>query len=186
MENMNEQNKTIYVVFTQTGAMLSRILKVVTRARYNHSSISLTDSLSPMYSFGRIRPKNPFWGGFVMEAPRFGTFLRFPQTDAVVISVNVTDKQYEEIKSHLNDMYENKDNYGYNYLGLALGLFGKGCQLKNRYYCSEFVKDVLVRFDIVSDDVFMEVVKPIDILNALDGEIVYKGKLKDFTVQACS
>ena len=35
--------------------------------------------LERMYSFGRRHPYNPFWGGFVIESPRTGTFKRFPK-----------------------------------------------------------------------------------------------------------
>ncbi|MBO5452771.1 MAG: hypothetical protein J6A69_02265 [Clostridia bacterium] len=172
--------REIFLVLTQTGTVLSRLLKLVTGAEFNHSSISIKDDLSVMYSFGRLRPYNPFRGGFVREAPHIGTFLRFSDTEAVVVSLSVTEKQYREIKKHLSAMYRNKQIYKYNYMGLVFAMFGKGCAMKNSYYCSEFVKDVLVRFDVVSEDLFLEVVKPIDIYNAVNGRVVYRGKLKNY------
>ena len=38
-------NKKVYIVLSQTGTILSRILKLVTRAPYNHSSITLSEDL---------------------------------------------------------------------------------------------------------------------------------------------
>ena len=43
--------KQVYIVISQTGTVLSRILKLITGAEYNHASISLADDLSVMYSF---------------------------------------------------------------------------------------------------------------------------------------
>ena len=38
---MSNQNKQLYIVISQTGTLLSRILKQITGAEYNHASISL-------------------------------------------------------------------------------------------------------------------------------------------------
>ena len=38
---MNGTHKQIFIVITQTGTMLSRILKRITGAEYNHASLSL-------------------------------------------------------------------------------------------------------------------------------------------------
>ena len=77
---MSNQNRQLYIVISQTGTLLSRILKQITGAEYNHASISLSRDLERMYSFGRRHPYNPFWGGFVIESPRTGTFKRFSET----------------------------------------------------------------------------------------------------------
>ena len=66
---MNTSNKQLYIVISQTGTLLSRILKYITGAEYNHASISLSRDLDKMYSFGRRHPYYPFWGGFVIESP---------------------------------------------------------------------------------------------------------------------
>ena len=76
---MSNQNRQLYIVISQTGTLLSRILKQITDAEYNHASISLSRNLERMCSFGRRHPYNPFWGGFVIESPRTGTFKRFPK-----------------------------------------------------------------------------------------------------------
>lgn len=87
----------LYIVISQTGTVLSRFLKIVTRKKYNHASISVEDNLNIMYSFGRINPYNPVWGGFVKESPKSGTFARFPKTEVVVLSVNISKEQRENI-----------------------------------------------------------------------------------------
>ena len=108
--------KQVYIVISQTGTVLSRILKLITGAEYNHASISLADDLSVMYSFGRRNPYNPFWGGFVTESAHFGTFKRFAKTKVTVLAVDVSPKKYEAMSSFLDNMLTTRSDYGYNYL----------------------------------------------------------------------
>ena len=59
--------KKIYIVLTHSGTALSKIIKGFTKDEFSHVSISLDKELNEMYSFGRLNPYNPFWGGFVHE-----------------------------------------------------------------------------------------------------------------------
>jgi len=90
----NTQHKQIYIVVSQTGTILSRILKRITGAEYNHASLSFSPDLLTMYSFGRMHPYNPVWGGFVKESPNSGTFKRFSGTRVVVLSITVSQEKY--------------------------------------------------------------------------------------------
>ena len=57
MENkIKNDNEYVYVVVSQTGTILSLMLKFFTKAKYNHASISLDNKLDEMYSFGRKYP----------------------------------------------------------------------------------------------------------------------------------
>ena len=65
--------KQIYIVISQTGTILSRILKLVTKAEYNHASISLVPDLNTMYSFvSANRLKVPQWGDSLTKPPTTG------------------------------------------------------------------------------------------------------------------
>ena len=98
--------KKIYIVMTQTGTILSRLVKLRTGCEYGHVSIALDENLDKMYSFGRLNPYNPFWGGFVHERINSGTFKRFSKTRARIYSLEIDDEQYEKshIKNRRNDM----------------------------------------------------------------------------------
>lgn len=174
------QEKQVFIVLTQTGTILSRILKVLTGAKYNHSSISLEEDLSYMYSFGRKNPYNPFIGGFMKESSAIGTFKRFSNTEALVLSVYVSNEKHREMKAYLSQMYKNKKQYHYNYFGLFLAMFGIAFRQKRCYYCSEFVRDILIQFDVVPKAFSPDIVKPIDFLQISDGKKVYSGKLRNY------
>ena len=172
--------RTVYIVISQTGTMLSMILKALTKAEYNHASISLDPKLDTMYSFGRLNPYNPFVGGFVTESPRYGTFKRFSKTTAIVLSMNVSEEQYAMLEQKLESMCANKKKYHYNYLGLFLAGIHIPYKQKRCYYCSEFVKEMLVRSNIRGAKDIDPIVKPIHFLHLPDTAQIYHGKLCDY------
>lgn len=181
-ENAFIKKKKIYVVMTQTGTFLSRLLKFLSKDVYNHASIALDDRLNDMYSFGRLNPYNPFVGGFVKESPHYGTFKRFTNTDAMIITLDVTEAQYDSVKAMLSKMYEEKEKYRYNYKGLFAAFFGKRIEELNRFYCSEFVKHVLVENGIVDKTFFREITHPADFTEIPNAKTVYVGKLRTYSL----
>lgn len=171
--------KSIYLVMTQTGSMLSRTIKLISGKNYNHISISLNENLNYMYSFGRKRPYNPFIGAFVIEGIDIGTFLRFKDTACRVIKVEISDLQYEALCSNIYDMISNKDRYRYNLFGLFLAAFNIHVTFNDKFYCSEFIRYVLEKSDI---DVTMipDIAHPTDFMSLSNG-VMYEGLLKDYS-----
>lgn len=93
--------KKIYLILTHTGTTLSTIIKCYTKDEFSHVSIALDKELNTMYSFGRLRPSNPFIGGFVHEGIDFGTFKRFKNTQSEIYSLEIADNKYEKIKEEI-------------------------------------------------------------------------------------
>ncbi len=170
--------ESVYIVITQTGTILSRLLKRITHADYNHVSVSADPTLNVLYSFGRKNAYNPFWGGFVKESPKFGTFKRFSETEALVLALPVTKETKEKIESRLTEMYQNRRDYRYDTLGLLLAGLKVLYVRENTYYCSSFVRDFLKEFGLADDSVFSKFPKPIEFLQLQGGEVIYRGKLR--------
>lgn len=179
---VENDKKKIYIVMTQTGTLLSRVLKLLSKDTYNHASIALDDKLEEMYSFGRLNAYNPFVGGFVKESPNYGTFKRFSNTDAMIVTLEITCEQYENVKKMLSLMYLEKEKYHYNYKGLFAAFFVKQIKKINRFYCSEFVKHVLTENGIVSESVFREITHPADFCDIPACKMVYVGKLRRYAL----
>ena len=164
---------------SQTGSMLSRTIKLVSGKNYNHISLSLSDDLNSMYSFGRKHPYNPFIGRFVEEGIDMGAFLRFKNTTCRVIKIDISDSQYEHLCSNLSDMVENRDKYKYNLLGLFLAAFNIHKTFDNRFYCSEFVKYIFEKSDI-DVSILPDIPHPTDFMK-FDNDILYEGLLHDYS-----
>ncbi len=176
----NNEKQYIYVVLSQTGTILSLLLKWVTKAKFNHASLSTDEKLDEMYSFGRKYPNNIFYGAFVKEHPSFGTFKKFKNTYSRILKIQVTKEQKELVKNTVSEMYSHKKDYKFDILGLFVAGFGKKLKRKNYFYCSEYVRTVLVKCNIIEKDVLPEIIKPIDFLSLTNTEFVYEGNLKEY------
>lgn len=127
--------KEIYIVLTHTGTSLSRIIKYYTKDEFSHVSIALDLKLRQMYSFGRLHPYNPFWGGLVHEQINQGTFKRFYKTISAVYALKIRDEQYQKIRSIIEKMEEEKERYKFNIIGLIAVAFHKKIKIKQgKYY----------------------------------------------------
>lgn len=174
--------KNIYIVISQSGSFPSRFLKLFTRAKYNHISISLDKNCDEMYSFGRKYAYYPFWGGFVCESVKFGLFKRFPNSKIIVLKTEIDEDKFENLSKKILTMKQEKDKYSYNYFGLLLAIFKKEHRFKNKFYCSEFIKYILEDFKVLNSSDLTEVFQPIHFLN-LPFERIYSGTLMEYTNQ---
>ena len=172
--------KKIYIILTYTGTMLSRIIKYYTGDEFSHVSIALDPQLRKMYSFGRLNPYNPFWGGFVHERINSGTFKRFSRTRAKIYSLEIDDEQYEKLKYAIFYIKKLRKYYKFN----TLGLFAVGFKIKvrtdNSFYCAEYVKHVLEEANI--ETMLPDLVKPEDFKQIKNLRAEYDGYLKEYKI----
>lgn len=169
--------KKIYIILTYTGTILSQIVKVYTRREFSHVSISLDENLTKMYSFGRLNPYNPFSGGFVHERVNEGTFKRFKNTKTKIYSLEVSEQKYKELEKLIKEMYNEKDSYKFNILGLIGILINYKVKRENYFYCAEFVKYVLEESSIID---LPELVKPEDFEKIYGIDEIYIGLLREY------
>lgn len=173
--------RKIYIVLTYTGTILAKIVKFYTSDKYSHISIALDENLDEMYSFGRLNPYNPFWGGFIHEKINCGTYKRFKNTKAQVFSIDVTEKQYNIIKNIINFMNENKKCYSFNVIGLFAVSINRRVKFKHSFYCAEFVKYLFDRAKIKNN--LPSIIKPEDFKSLMNIEKEYEGKLNDYKIK---
>ena len=168
--------KKIYIILTYTGTILSKIIKCYTGDEFSHVSIALDPQLKKMYSFGRLNPYNPFWGGFVHERVNSGTFKRFSKTRARIYSLEVEDEQYEKLTNAIMYIKQLRRYYRFN----ILGLFAVGFNIKIRadksFYCAEFVKYVLEQAKIETS--LPELIRPDNFKQIENLKEEYDGLLK--------
>ncbi len=172
--------KEIYIVLTHTGTVLSKIVRAYTKKQFSHVSIALDKDLQQMYSFGRLKPSNPFFAGLVHEYIHKGTFKRFYNTTTKIYSLEVTDEQYDKIKEVIDKMYEQKEKYKFNILGLFAVAFNIKVRRENTLYCAEFVKYLFDASKIDND--LPDIIKPVDFESVKGIKEVYKGLLRNYKV----
>ena len=158
---------------------MSNIIKYYTKDEFSHVSIALDADLEKMYSFGRLNPYNPFWGGFVHEELHKGTFKRFRKTRAEVYSLFVDDEQYSKIEKRIEYFQEYKDKYKFNVAGLFGVSIKKIVRRKNSFYCAEFVRHIM-KFSGIKTDVLPQIIKPEDFLKFNGLKLEYEGLLRKY------
>lgn len=173
------QYKYIYLIFSKTGTWLSRALSIFSETKYVHSSISFDDSFKIMYSFGRINPNNPFWGGFVEESLYGGVYKKFENSECIIYKVKITNEQYHLLQKEIQYFLKEKYKYKYNFIGLFGILINTPIKRKNHYFCSQFVSEVLIKSNIYHTDKVPELIKTNDLFSLRNKELIYKGFISD-------
>ena len=172
---MNE--KKIYIVLTQTYTTLARIIKSITKDKYSHASISLDIKCNNMYSFGRKYIYFPFYGIFLKEDLRKGLFIRNKNALIAIYEIKVTKKQYNKIKDKIKEIELN--NKGYNIIGLLLAHFRIKLH-RRKYYCSEFVYEVLSNKEIEIYNKENTLFKPEELITNNKFVKIFEGKIRDY------
>lgn len=167
----------LYIVITRTNTVLSKIIQWSKNDDYTHAAISLDIDLNSMYSFGRKYTYNPFVGKFKRETFDQGAYKFSKTLPGVIMEVEVTEQQYEKVRTLLKHFIANKEFYKYNYKGLLYGLFNKKSCRDDRFSCSEFVYYLLYEAGIVDFKISRNLVRPQNFL-CIKGRILYKGDLK--------
>ncbi len=174
-------NKKLYILLSQTGTVPSRVLKIITHAKYNHVSLSLSSDLTKMYSFGRRYLYFPIPGGFVAESRERGVFKRYPHADIAVLELEIGEETYQKIAKKVEEMYAEKGAYRYNLIGLGLAAFKIVYRKDRRYYCSEFVRDILVECGVAKAEQFERIVQPMHFIDMSQTKLVYQGQLSGYS-----
>lgn len=146
------EQKSLYIVLTRTKTLVSKLIHYMTGDMYTHASISLDKNLCAMYSFGRKRRYNPLIGSFCQENLYEGVFADCKVLPYAIIQVQVTQKQYGKANSLIQTYIKNTEQYRYNYAGLLFAWIGKAYKCSHRFYCSEFVYDLLRQCQIICED----------------------------------
>ena len=177
---INKKNKTVYVLLTDTGTLFTKIIKRFTNAPYNHVSIVLDEGLNEIYSFGRKYPKNPLIAGFIREDVYNGTYRYFYDTRCQLLKIDVSSKEYSCIRNIIQSFNNNKDIYSYSLLGLVGVAIRYPINQRNKYFCSQFVSEVLEKSGLNLWNLPSALVTPNDFLLHPRFELVYEGRLYDY------
>ena len=92
---------SVYVVFARTDLKVGRMIRIMTRNRYNHVAISL-DGMKTLCSFSRLYINHPLVGGFVEESPN--RYLLSDKCYIKTVRIDVDNKTYAALKERVESM----------------------------------------------------------------------------------
>lgn len=179
---MKKDTVDTYIMLSDTGSVLNRLIKSYTKIPYNHVSLALDEDLNEMYSFGRKFPRNPLIGGFVREYTDKGTYARFKDTKCLVCRMDITKEQYDKLVENIEHFKKRKRRYYYNILGIFTVLFNIPIRVPYGYVCTHFVSHVYERSGVKLFNKRSTLVSTVDFyqLDKLRLHKVYEGKLSEF------
>lgn len=129
-----EQNskKTITVLLTRYFSTFSNFIYWVSGRGYTHASIALDDGDEYFYSFN--------FKGFRREYP--GRRVR-KCGKSICYKLEISEENFEKVRKRIEEMEENRERLSYSRLGVILCLFHIPHKIKNSYFCSQFVMEML-------------------------------------------
>lgn len=175
--------KKIYIVLSQSYSVLARIIKLVTKDKYSHISISFDKECTDMYSIGRKYKYYPFIGCYMNENIYKGLYSVSQRAEILIYELTISDEKYKNIKKLLDEY--GISCKGYNFLGLVLAIFNKKINRK-KYYCSEFIYNVLSDDSVNILKRTNNIVKPMDFLKIGNLKFIYEGKIYDYKLKKIS
>jgi hypothetical protein len=126
--------KNVTILLTKFTDVFGKFVSWYSHGGYTHASISIDEDEEIFYSFN--------YKGFVVEKPNKKTPKK-RKPENVIIRMQVPDEVYRMIKEEIDSFLENRANYGYSRLGVVLCFLHIPYKFKNRYFCSQFVAEIL-------------------------------------------
>ena len=176
-KKIEKNQRYIYVLLSRTHTVPATLIRLYTKEPYSHASIALDIELKEMYSFARKHKYNPFDSGFVKEDIDRGIFGSDKRIKCRVYEVPVTEEQYGYIREEIGHFIRNKEDYGYNYIGLFGAMFGKNLEDGTHFLCSQFVSHVFYRGGIKLFSKDSGLIRPFDFHLKLKDNQIYEGRL---------
>lgn len=134
-EQKVEPSRFIYILLLRYPDNFSKIFRFFSRCYYNHVSIGISDTGGTFYSY--------VTKGFRIELPKQHPTFKRQEVPCRLYRVEISDEVYAVTKEVLANHQKQAHNFKYNNLGLLLCFARIVYPRKQRYFCSQFVCEIL-------------------------------------------
>ena len=129
-------SRPIYILLTKYSDVFSKTIGLFAGCEYMHASIGLEDG-ETFFSFNTKR-------GFCIEKP----FSKVRDAPRILYRIDVPERAYYDIAQRIQAFVNGDGRYKFNYLGtvfciLRMPLWSIPVIDNNRYFCSQFVSELL-------------------------------------------
>ena len=170
---------TIYILLTRSGTWFSRLIHFATRDDYTHASIGLDGPSGPFYSFARKYRYLALPAGLVEEQI---TVCR-RAVPCCLYALKVNEESYRRLRRQLRRMYARREAYRYSVLGAVACWLDISLQRRDRYFCSQFVAELLESCGAVELPKPPTLLRPAELCQIKDLRPVHQGLLEGILVQ---
>ena len=169
--------RSIYFLLTRTRSIVSRTIHFFTEAEYTHVAIAFDRELVYLYSSSRKNGKTLFPAGPCMEHLDRGLYTRVGKTPCAIYEMKVTDEAYEQAKREAEWFILHQDRFKFNILGIIACKFGIGLRRKDKFFCSQFVAEILLRSHTVNLPKRACLMRPMDYMTLPNVEKIFEGDI---------
>ena len=173
--------KKVYIMLTRTQSIVSKIVYFFTRASYTHASLVFDKGFNEIYSSTRKNGVTLFPAGPAREYLDRGFFARHGKTPCAVYEFEVTEEVYDKLYAETMSFINNSDCYKFNVWGLVSCKFGIPLYRKNKYFCSQFVAEILSRCDAVPLPKETGLMRPSDYMTMPELTRVFEGDIGELS-----
>ena len=165
-----KKNNFIYVMLSATELKTGKLIRLFTRYKYNHVSITIDNEFKYMYSFARHHKRPTLYAGLVKES-----ILRYKNSEIKIYKVPIDSYSYRRLKRYFKILEHSKNKYIYNFLSAFFFLFHKKININKSYTCIEFCVLILSKYAKVLnlDENKFYSIKDLD--KMLGKYLIYKG-----------
>ncbi|MDR1533190.1 MAG: hypothetical protein LBS62_13595 [Clostridiales bacterium] len=163
--------KYIDILLTQYPDRTSKLLRFITGSYFTHASIGISDSAGIFYSL--------VTKGFRLEEPYKHPTFKGKEVPCRLYRLQVSERVYESIKRTLEYHVRQSKNYKYSYIGVLLCVLRISLKRENRYFCSQFVSEVLEYAKAAKLNKRSTLYLPDDFMQVSELALHFNGTLKD-------
>ncbi len=136
------EQRYLYVMISHTGTGVGRLIRGISRYRFNHVAMTLDPSFRKWYSFARINRNVALYGGFIEESAEryfaFGT-----DVPVKIFKLPISEKKY----AHLTDLFAKAGTLDnelvYNFFDILAAIVGWQVKIPGAYTCLGFCCTVI-------------------------------------------
>lgn len=174
--------KTIYLLLVRSQTCLSRTIHALTGDSYTHVSIAFDGALTTLCSFARFDACCPLPAGLVHEQPAAGYYGAHPEIPCALLAVPVSEAGYARARAHAEAMLARQDAtarraYRYSVLGLLACRAGLPLRRSGRYFCSQFVSQLLALTGDVALPGPPELMRPQELAQLPEAVCLWRGTM---------
>ena len=125
--------RAISILLTKYSDWISTLVYHIGGRGFTHSSIALEEDQNTYYSFN--------YRGFAVETVE--KHRNRGVKNSRCIQLQISDEAYQKIKWRIQNMLKNRTAFRYTRLGVFCCIFHLPVRQKNRYFCSQFVAELL-------------------------------------------
>ena len=167
----------LYILLSRSSSITSKIVYFFTKTTYTHSSLAFDEELNQLYSSARKKGTRTFPAGPTRESLYKGFFGRDNHIPCAIYSLEVSDEVYNRAKAQIDFFMEHIDDYKFSAWGIIACKFGIKWERKNKYFCSQFLAEILTKSGALSFDKPNCLVHPRDYQTVPGIKLIFEGTI---------